>query len=169
MNLKPEIGQDLVLDPIDETDIPQIEVIERFFFAYRNFIADPDRILEGLGFGRAHHRALYFVSRKPGMTVAELISILGITKQSLSRVLRELVQSGHICQVEGQTDRRQRLLFPTREGRNLILRLSAPQSRRIAAALNEAGLGDNEIIARFMASMADLAASRTDRATGEQD
>jgi DNA-binding MarR family transcriptional regulator len=87
------------------------------------------------------------------MTVAELLSILGITKQSLSRVLRQLIDSGHIRQVEGQSDRRQRLLFPTRAGRELILELSRPQSRRIDKALRNSGLSDDLIISRFMREM----------------
>lgn len=143
----------IVTEPISAAEIPQISNIELLFFAYRDFTADPDRILQRFGFGRAHHRALYFVSRNPGMTVAELISILGITKQSLSRVLRQLIDSGHIRQVEGPADRRQRLLYPTPAGRELILELSAPQSRRIDAALKEAGAADEEAIARFMRAM----------------
>ena len=143
----------LVMEPISPQEIPQLANIELLFFAYRDFTADPDRILNGFGFGRAHHRALYFVNRKPGMTVAELLTILGITKQSLSRVLRQLIESGHIRQVEGQSDRRQRLLFPTRAGRELILELSRPQSRRIDTALKNSGLEDDLIISRFMREM----------------
>jgi DNA-binding MarR family transcriptional regulator len=146
-------SDELVLEPISPAEIPQLANIELLFFAYRDFTADPDRILHGFGFGRAHHRALYFVNRQPGMTVAELLTILGITKQSLSRVLRQLIESGHIRQVEGRSDRRQRLLFPTRAGRELILELSWPQSRRIDKALRNSGLGDDLIISRFMREM----------------
>jgi DNA-binding MarR family transcriptional regulator len=147
-------GQDqIVMEPISPAEIPQLANIELLFFAYRDFTADPDRILNGFGFGRAHHRALYFVNRNPGMTVAELLTILGITKQSLSRVLRQLIEAGHIRQVEGQSDRRQRLLFPTRAGRELILELSRPQSRRIDTALKNSGLEDDLIISRFMREM----------------
>jgi DNA-binding MarR family transcriptional regulator len=146
---------ELMREPISATEIPQLDNIELLFFAYRAFTADPDKLLEKFGFGRAHHRALYFVNRCPGLTVADLISILGITKQSLSRVLRQLVKSGHIRQIEGESDRRQRLLFPTRAGRQLILDLSWPQSRRIDAALKKAGLADNTAIARFMREMMD--------------
>jgi DNA-binding MarR family transcriptional regulator len=146
-------SEDIVVEPISATDIPQLGNIELLFFAYRDFTAEPDRILQGFGFGRAHHRALYFVNRKPGMTVAELLTILGITKQSLSRVLRQLIEAGHIRQVEGRSDRRQRLLFPTRAGRQLILELSRPQSRRIDEALKNAGLQDDALIARFMRAM----------------
>ncbi|MCB1464692.1 MAG: MarR family transcriptional regulator [Nitratireductor sp.] len=144
---------DVVASPIGTADIPQIANIELLFFAYRAFTGDPDRILTRFGFGRAHHRALFFVSRRPGMTVAELIAILGITKQSLSRVLRELIQSGHIRQLTGRSDRRQRRLYPTRAGHELILELSRPQSRRIADALDACGLGDAESVACFMQAM----------------
>ncbi len=144
---------DVVDEAISASDIPRIALIEQLFFAYRDFTADPDRILSRFGFGRAHHRALYFVSRRPGMTVAELISLLDITKQSLSRVLRQLIDSGHIRQIEGQTDRRQRLLYPTRAGRELVLDLSWPQSRRIDRALQLADLGDDELVSRFLRAM----------------
>ncbi|MFZ1813620.1 MAG: MarR family transcriptional regulator [Rhizobiaceae bacterium] len=151
---QPAPGNEVIVrEPITSSDIPQIGNIERLFFAYRDFTADADRILSRFSFGRAHHRALYFVNRKPGMTVAELISILSITKQSLSRVLRQLIDSGHIVQVAGQEDRRQRQLFPTRAGRTLVLELSQPQSRRIDHALKESGLDDDELIAAFMRHM----------------
>lgn len=149
-------GKDeVVAEPLGGDDIAQIDNIELLFFAYRAFTGDPDRILARLDFGRAHHRALFFVSRRPGMTVAELIAILGITKQSLSRVLRELIQSGHIRQITGRSDRRQRRLYPTGAGRELILELSRPQSRRIADALRACGLADDETISCFMRAMID--------------
>lgn len=147
-----ENESDVVLEPITASDVPQINNIELLFFAYRDFTNDPDRVLNRFGFGRAHHRALYFVNRRPGLTVAELLAILGITKQSLSRVLRQLIESGHIRPKEGEVDRRQRLLFPTSAGRELILELSRPQSRRIDAALEKSGM-DNEAVARFMRCM----------------
>jgi DNA-binding MarR family transcriptional regulator len=153
MNEIPGARSGIVAEPITERDIPRICDIEQFFFAYRDFTADPDRLLQGLGFGRAHHRALYFVNRQPGMTVADLLGILGITKQSLSRVLRQLIDAGHIVQVEGHNDRRQRLLFPTGKGRELILDLSRPQSRRIDAALKACGLADDAVISKFMRAM----------------
>ena len=148
---------DVVAQPITSDEIPQIANIELLFFAYRAFTGDPDRILARFNFGRAHHRALYFVSRRPGMTVAELIAILGITKQSLSRVLRQLIQSGHIHQITGRSDRRQRRLYPTDAGRELVLELSWPQSRRIADALKACGLTDDESISCFMRAMIDPA------------
>lgn len=118
---------------------PHWEMIELLFFAYRDFIGDPDAILAEYGFGRAHHRVLHFVNRNPGMPVAELLQILKITKQSLGRVLRELVEGGFIEQRTGAVDRRQRLLFATPTGRSLALRLAEPQSHRIAAALAALG------------------------------
>lgn len=136
-------------------DIPELELIELLFFAYRDFIADADRILEEIGFGRAHHRVLYFVNRKPGLMVAELLTILGITKQSLARVLKQLIDSGYIEQKTGDNDRRQRLLYPTKNGRKLILELSLPQSRRIKTALKTLGKSDDQIIRQFLSHMSD--------------
>jgi DNA-binding MarR family transcriptional regulator len=118
---------------------PQWEMIELLFFAYRDFIGDPDAILDAFDFGRAHHRVLHFVNRNPGMPVAELLNILKITKQSLGRVLRELIEAGYVEQQTGESDRRQRLLFATARGRDLALRLAAPQSTRIATALAALG------------------------------
>ena len=145
--------ENIVFNPLSASDVPQIANIELLFFAYRDFTADADRMLKRIGFGRAHHRALYFVNRNPGMTVAELISILDITKQSLSRVLRQLIDSDYIRQVEGDEDRRQRLLYPTLKGRELILELSAPQSRRIDEAMKKLKLDDKSVISRFMNEM----------------
>src|SRR6266851_380704 len=118
---------------------PIWEIIELLFFAYRDFIGDPDEILARLGFGRAHHRVLHFVNRNPGMKVAELLDILRITKQSLGRVLKQLIDEGYVEQKEGATDRRQRLLFVTAKGEALALKLAGLQSARIGRAL--AGLG----------------------------
>ena len=128
-------------------------IIELFFFAYRDFTSDPDQILDRYGFGRAHHRVLHFVNRRPGLTVAELLDVLKITKQSLARVLKQLIDTGHIVQVQGPRDRRQRELYPTERGRALALALAAPQSRRISAALAEAGAGDRAAIERFLKEM----------------
>ncbi|MDP3895265.1 MAG: MarR family transcriptional regulator, partial [Mesorhizobium sp.] len=112
-------------------------IIELLFFAYRDFTSDPDHILEGYNFGRAHHRVLHFVNRMPGLTVAELLDVLQITKQSLARVLKQLIDTDHIVQVQGPRDRRQRELYPTAKGRALAIALATPQSRRIAEALRE--------------------------------
>lgn len=113
--------------------------IELMFFAYRGFTADPDRLLEDYGYGRAHHRALHFVSRRPGLTVNALLDILGVTKQSLNRVLRQLVEDGLIDSRVGQTDRRQRNLFLTESGQTLERALSESQRTRMRKAYMEAG------------------------------
>ena len=113
--------------------------IELLFFAYRDFTGEPDAILAKRGFGRAHHRVIYFVGRQPGMTVSELLGILRITKQSLSRVLKQLVDEGYIEQKTGETDRRQRLLHLTEKGEALENELSQTQRERIARADREAG------------------------------
>jgi DNA-binding MarR family transcriptional regulator len=132
-----------------------IDLIELMFFAYRDFTGDPDVLLEKDGFGRAHHRVLHFVGRNPGLTVAELLAILGITKQSLARVLKELIDRGHISQAAGQSDRRQRQLFLTLTGRDLAFQLSAPQSRRIADALSNLEGAGATIVRRFLHGMID--------------
>ena len=113
--------------------------IEMLFFAYRDFTAEPDKILKQYDFGRAHHRVIHFVGRHPQMTVGELLAILQITKQSLNRVLGQLVRQGFIAQHPGRRDRRQRLLELTLEGRELERQLSAPQRARIANAYSQAG------------------------------
>jgi DNA-binding MarR family transcriptional regulator len=113
--------------------------IELLFFAYRDFTAEPDEILAQYGFGRAHHRVVHFVGRHPQVTVGELLGILRITKQSLNRVLGQLVRQGFIVQHRGADDRRQRLLELTDSGRELERRLSAPQRARVAAAYRAAG------------------------------
>jgi DNA-binding MarR family transcriptional regulator len=113
--------------------------IELLFFAYRDFTAEPDAILEQYGFGRAHHRIVHFVGRHPHMTVGELLGILRITKQSLNRVLGQLVRQGFVMQHRGAQDRRQRLLELTDSGRELERRLSEPQRERVSAAYAKAG------------------------------
>jgi DNA-binding MarR family transcriptional regulator len=130
-----------VISRSDPSEQQIIELIELLFFAYRDFISDPDEILSELGFGRAHHRIIHFVGRNPGMTVAELLDILRITKQSLGRVLRELIEKGYVYQREGEHDRRQRLLHLTREGEKLRKRLVAPQIARVRRALDESAPG----------------------------
>jgi DNA-binding MarR family transcriptional regulator len=128
-------GDDAVCDRMLGGGEIDFEIIELLFFAYRDFISDPDAILEKKGFGRAHHRVVHFVNRDPGMTVADLLETLKITKQSLARVLKQLIDSGYITQREGPDDRRQRQLYPTTAGRTLALDLARPQSRRIAEAM----------------------------------
>jgi len=113
--------------------------IELLFYAYRDFTGEPDAILAEVGFGRAHHRAVHFINRDPGMTVAALLTILRITKQSLSRVLSQLVEEGYVEQKKGVRDRRQRLLHLTEKGRELERRVSEKQRARVAKAYQEAG------------------------------
>ncbi|HTZ35166.1 MAG TPA: MarR family transcriptional regulator [Stellaceae bacterium] len=133
--------------------------IELLFFAYRDFTAEPDAILERYNFGRAHHRVVHFVGRRPQMTVGELLLILRITKQSLNRVLGQLVRQGFIVQHRGAQDRRQRLLELTEKGRELERQLSAPQRARVAAAYRKAGAGAVEgfrkVLLNIIASPAD--------------
>ena len=116
-----------------------VEAIELLFFAYRDFTSDPDELLAEYDFGRAHHRVVHFVGRNPGITVAELLNILRITKQSLARVLKQLIERGFVEQETGRQDRRQRLLYLTQAGRDLLERLEAPQRARVARALEQAG------------------------------
>jgi len=109
------------------------------FFAYRGFTADPDRILDEYGFGRAHHRALHFINRTHGTTVNNLLTVLGVTKQSLNRVLRTLIEDGLVDSRVGRSDRRERNLFLTEAGRDLERKLSEAQRDRMRAAYRAAG------------------------------
>jgi len=113
--------------------------IELLYFAYRDFTAEADAMLARYGFGRAHHRVIYFVGRHPQMSVSDLLGILRITKQSLSRVLGQLVLQGFIIQKPGRRDRRRRLLELTEKGIELERQLSELQRQRIARAYREAG------------------------------
>ncbi|MBX2805749.1 MAG: MarR family transcriptional regulator [Hyphomicrobiales bacterium] len=126
---------------------------EALFFAYREFTGEPDRILTDLEFGRAHHRVLFFVSRYPALRVADLLGILQITKQSLSRVLRELIKEGYVRQEAGPSDRRERLLFVTEKGAVLVERLAALQIARIEDGLKAAGVEGRAAVARFLDAM----------------
>ncbi len=121
------------------TDEQLRQGIEAMFFAYRGFTADPDRILAGLDYGRAHHRAIHFINRAPGTTVNNLLNILGVTKQSLNRVLRRLIDDGLVESRVGTQDKRERHLFLTDEGRMLEARLSDAQRARMRAAYKDAG------------------------------
>ncbi len=112
---------------------------EAMFFAYRGFTADPDRILEDLAYGRAHHRAMHFIGRAPGTTVNNLLSILGVTKQSLNRVLRTLIEDGLVESQVGRQDKRERHMFLTDEGTALEAKLSDAQRARMRAAYKQAG------------------------------
>lgn len=121
------------------TDDQLRSAMELLFFAYRDYTGDADRILDERGYGRAHHRAIHFIKHRPGITVAGLIEMLGVTKQSLNRVLRQLVRDGLVVQTIGQKDRRQRLLTLSAEGESFEQALSAEQRRRLREAYTAAG------------------------------
>jgi DNA-binding MarR family transcriptional regulator len=129
-----------------------VTFVELLFFAYRDFTREADAMLAEFALGRAHHRVLHFVNRHPGLRVADLLDILKITKQSLARVLKELVDKGWIVQMAGETDRRQRLLYATDRGAALSTRLDAMQARRVAQALEAAG-DNRDVVARFLFAM----------------
>jgi DNA-binding MarR family transcriptional regulator len=137
------------------TERPAYDLIELFFFAYRDFVSDPDRILDEYGFGRAHHRVLHFVDRNPGLTIAELLDILRITKQSLNRVLKELLDKDFIESRMGTSDRRQRLLFATARGHDLAIKLARLQTRRILRALAELDPDGKEAVSRYLLRLID--------------
>ena len=130
-----------------------LDIMGLFFFAYRDFTGDADALLERQGFGRAHHRVLYFVNLRPGMPVADLLDILKITKQSLARVLRQLIDNGYIEQKTGHSDRRQRLLFATDKGRQFFGTLSTSQASRIEAAIASLPPDSRRIVTRFLVGM----------------
>jgi DNA-binding MarR family transcriptional regulator len=134
--------------------------IELLFFAYRDFTAEPDAILAQYDFGRAHHRVVHFVGRHPQMTVGELLGILRITKQSLNRVLSQLIHQGFIVQTPGSRDRRQRLLDLTAKGRELEHQLSQPQRARVADAFRQAG---GEAVEGFRKVLLGIIADKHDR------
>ncbi len=131
----PQMGQSLLF----LTDEQLRKGIEAMFFAYRGFTADPDRILAEQSYGRAHHRAIHFIHRNPGTTVNNLLSILGVTKQSLNRVLRTLIEDGLVSSAIGQRDKRERHLHLTTEGAALERALSDAQRDRMRAAYRAAG------------------------------
>jgi DNA-binding MarR family transcriptional regulator len=130
-----------------------LDIMGLFFFAYRDFVGDADALLERQGFGRAHHRVLYFVNLRAGMPVADLLDILKITKQSLARVLRQLIDNGYIEQKTGHADRRQRLLYATDKGRELFATLSQTQASRINAAISALPPDSGRIVRGFMVGM----------------
>lgn len=127
--------------------------VELLFFAYRDFTGDPDAVLAQYGFGRAHHRVLHFVHRNPGLRVANLLEILKITKQSLARVLKQLIGEGFIVQKAGAEDRRERLLYATLKGTRLAERLTVLQVKRVEAALAAAGPEAEAATRRFLLAM----------------
>ncbi len=136
-------------------DDTPFDLIELLFFAYRDFVGDADTVLAEFGFGRAHHRVLHFINRNPGMKVAELLDILKITKQSLGRVLKQLLDEGYVEQKEGATDRRQRLLYVTDKGDELASRLAGLQAARIGRALADVGAAERDTVRRFLIAMLD--------------
>ncbi|MFS8182671.1 MarR family winged helix-turn-helix transcriptional regulator [Pseudovibrio denitrificans] len=138
-----------------DSNSPRFDLIELFFFAYRDFTGDPDVLLDELGFGRAHHRVLHFVHRNPGIRVSDLLDILKITKQSLGRVLKQLVDEDFICQEPGALDRRQRLLYTTEKGTEFCAQLSKLQSQRINKAISLMPDGSDEIVRQFLYLMID--------------
>jgi len=131
------------------------DIIELLFFAYRDFVGDADQELEAFGFGRAHHRVLHFVYRYPGLKVADLLDVLRITKQSLGRVLKQLLDEGYIVQKAGNNDRRQRLLFATSKGEALVAKLAGLQTARLNRALRDVGPAGVEAIRQFLRAMID--------------
>ncbi|MDE2064167.1 MAG: MarR family transcriptional regulator [Bradyrhizobium sp.] len=131
------------------------DIIELLFFAYRDFVGDADHELEAFGFGRAHHRVLHFVHRYPGLKVADLLDVLRITKQSLGRVLKQLLDEGYIVQKAGSNDRRQRLLFATPKGEALVGKLATLQTERLNRALRGIDPAGLETIRQFLRAMID--------------
>src|SRR5207344_337185 len=127
LDAKRRTGATAPSKPLRRSDAELLAYAELLFFAYRDFTRDPDAILKDFGFGRAHHRVLHFVNRHSGLRVADLLDILTITKQSLSRVLKQLIDQGYIVQQAGSADRRERLLFPTERGRALAERLRSEE------------------------------------------
>jgi DNA-binding MarR family transcriptional regulator len=131
------------------------DIIELLFFAYRDFVGDADHVLEAFGFGRAHHRVIHFVHRYPGLKVADLLEVLRITKQSLGRVLKQLLDEGYIVQKAGDSDRRQRLLFATAKGEALVAKLAGLQTDRINRAMGDVGPAGKEAVRQFLRGMID--------------
>lgn len=131
------------------------DIIELLFFAYRDFVGDADEVLEEFGFGRAHHRVVHFVSRYPGLKVADLLDVLRITKQSLGRVLKQLLDEGYIVQKAGDSDKRQRLLFATAKGEALVAKLAGLQTDRITRALQGVDAAGADNVRQFLLGMID--------------
>jgi DNA-binding MarR family transcriptional regulator len=131
------------------------DIIELLFFAYRDFVGDADHVLEEFGFGRAHHRVIHFVHRYPGLKVADLLDVLRITKQSLGRVLKQLLDEGYIVQRAGAKDRRERLLFATAKGEALVAKLAGLQTDRINGAMGEFDAVGADTVRQFLRGMID--------------
>ena len=146
-------AKSLELRAPEGSDAPMYDMIELFYFAYRDFVGDADRLLEAYGFGRAHHRVLHFVSRQPGLTIAALLEILRITKQSLNRVLKELIAQNFIEARAGALDRRHRQLYVTSEGDGLARELARVQTHRFSAAMERLGPLGKDHAAAFLLAM----------------
>src|SRR6202162_673147 len=131
------------------------DLIELLFFAYRDFVGDGDHELEAFGVGRAHPRVLHFVYRYPGLKVADLLDVLRITKQSLGRVLKQLLDENYIVQKAGNNDRRQRLLFATARGEALVAKLAGLQTDRLSRALRDIGPSGADAVRQFLRAMID--------------
>lgn len=131
------------------------DIIELLFYAYRDFVGDADVVLAEFGFGRAHHRVMHFVHRYPGLTVADLLDVLRITKQSLGRVLKQLIDEDYIVQRAGESDKRQRLLFATEKGKALVTKLAGLQTDRINAAIGDLDAAGVDMVRRFLRAMID--------------
>ena len=137
----------------DSPHVDLVACVELFYFAYRDFTCDPDTILAQYGFGRAHHRVLHFVHRNPGLKVAQLLEILKITKQSLARVLKQLIDEGFVVQRAGDEDRRERRLYVSTKGTRLTEKLTDIQVKRVESALAKAGPGAEALTRRFLFGM----------------
>jgi DNA-binding MarR family transcriptional regulator len=162
------IGVDLTLenDPVKQGDRlhcslagagdgrpPDYEMIELMFFAYRDLVGDADHLLENFGLGRAHHRLLHFVNRRPGLTIAELLDILKITKQSLNRVLKDMLDQNYVVVCPGENDRRQRLLFPTQRGEALAFDVARLQSKRFCRVFAQLPHGARAEASEFLLAL----------------
>lgn len=134
---------------------PAWDIIELLFYAYRDFVGDPDDVLREFGFGRAHHRVIHFVHRYPGLKVADLLDVLRITKQSLGRVLKQLIDEDYIVQKAGESDKRQRLLYATPKGEALVGKLAGLQTDRIMAAMKGLDAAGADTVRRFLRAMID--------------
>lgn len=130
-----------------------VKFVELLFFAYRDFTGDADELLADLGYGRAHHRVIHFVARHPGLRVADLLDILRITKQSLARVLKQLIDEGFVTQRSGEIDRRERHLFLTQKGQNFAEKLTKLQCARVGKALETVGPAGRDLVENFLVAM----------------
>lgn len=139
--------------PMSGRDEHILTLMELFYFAYRDFTGDGDEVLAKIGYGRAHHRVIHFVHHYPGLRVAELLGILKITKQSLSRVLKQLIDEDYICQRHGETDRRERLLYTTKKGQELARQLAEPQIARFENAIASISKAEKETVETFLFSL----------------